>query len=526
MESITEKQRYRREQEEFILNHGGTTPREILLIILPNICAILLTSTVTALVGKYLHRNILTLIEFLLIIIPCVLCCTILSEYTLELSATILTIAFVNYLLIALISKTDITMTIVEPMKQRRSFVTNFRALVNIITAVCILAVDFKIFPRRFAKTEIYGYGLMDTGVGLFIIANALVAPNTRISNQQPKATSFLRKFNENVIECTKNSAILLLLGLGRFIAVEYTGYQQHITEYGVHWNFFVTLAFVKIFTSIIGSTISRHYSLTSGIWMIAMHEYTLSTNGLKEWVLGDAPRNDFVSANREGLVSVPGYVGLYFLGIAIGRLIHSTYNTIEQYLTNETKRVGIEFKLFGINIAFEYNRSMVLCIKLSIITPFACAVGLICDSYFGVSRRLANSGYCAWIITLSTALLTLLLLVEILTDILIHLVMDSTKVIKSPNKEVQNRQTKISNKDQVKISENFIRKSMEIFEAVNYNGLGFFLLSNLLTGIVNMCVKTLYVDTIQALTIIIVYIVTGTFVTVLLYRYKIQIKL
>jgi hypothetical protein len=35
-----------------------------------------------------------------------------------------------------------------------------------LVTAICILGVDFPIFPRRFAKTADYGYGLMDLGKG------------------------------------------------------------------------------------------------------------------------------------------------------------------------------------------------------------------------------------------------------------------------------------------------------------------------------------------------------------------------
>ena len=66
------------------------------------------------------------------------------------------------------------------PMNGRRSFIGSFRAYVNICTAISILAVDFVVFPRRFAKVETYGTGLMDAGVGAFVIANALVSPEAR----------------------------------------------------------------------------------------------------------------------------------------------------------------------------------------------------------------------------------------------------------------------------------------------------------------------------------------------------------
>ena len=62
----------------------------------------------------------------------------------------------------------------------RRPFVTYFRAYVLIASAVCILAVDFPAFPRRFCKAETYGTGFMDVGVGSFVISNAIVSPEAR----------------------------------------------------------------------------------------------------------------------------------------------------------------------------------------------------------------------------------------------------------------------------------------------------------------------------------------------------------
>ena len=59
-------------------------------------------------------------------------------------------------------------------------FITAIRTYTNLFTAIAILAVDFPIFPRRFAKTETYGTGLMDVGVGLFVVAHGLTAPEAR----------------------------------------------------------------------------------------------------------------------------------------------------------------------------------------------------------------------------------------------------------------------------------------------------------------------------------------------------------
>lgn len=123
----------------------------------------------------------------------------------------------------------------------RQPFICNFRAYVLIATAISILAVDFHIYPRRFAKAETYGTGIMDVGVGAFVVSNAIVAPEAR--NVGKKSTSFL----SSLIKSVRSSSPLLVLGLLRCLAVKSTDYQEHVSEYGVHWNFFITLFIVRV---------------------------------------------------------------------------------------------------------------------------------------------------------------------------------------------------------------------------------------------------------------------------------------
>jgi len=59
-------------------------------------------------------------------------------------------------------------------------FVTTYRAMVTYTTVLCILAVDFQLFPRRFAKTKKYGCSLMDIGTAGFIFSNGIVAPESK----------------------------------------------------------------------------------------------------------------------------------------------------------------------------------------------------------------------------------------------------------------------------------------------------------------------------------------------------------
>jgi len=120
-------------------------------------------------------------------------------------------------------------------------FVTNYRATALLTTAVCILAVDFPVFPRRFAKTESFGYGLMDVGVGSFVFAAGLVSQEARKGTTGQK--SALAHVAKSTLECVP----LLVLGFARLVAVKSTDYHEHVSEYGVHWNFFFTLAASKV---------------------------------------------------------------------------------------------------------------------------------------------------------------------------------------------------------------------------------------------------------------------------------------
>nr|CAD2175669.1 unnamed protein product [Meloidogyne enterolobii] len=68
---------------------------------------------------------------------------------------------------------------------------TMFRALLLNTTALAILAVDFSIFPRRFAKTHYYGQSLMDTGTAAFVFVNALADESAEREGRKPRERAF-----------------------------------------------------------------------------------------------------------------------------------------------------------------------------------------------------------------------------------------------------------------------------------------------------------------------------------------------
>ena len=55
--------------------------------------------------------------------------------------------------------------------QEKLTFLSNYRASMLLVTSICILGVDFQVFPRRFAKTEELGFGVMDIGVGSFVFS-------------------------------------------------------------------------------------------------------------------------------------------------------------------------------------------------------------------------------------------------------------------------------------------------------------------------------------------------------------------
>nr|GMD74741.1 phosphatidylinositol glycan, class W [Ipomoea batatas]GMD78238.1 phosphatidylinositol glycan, class W [Ipomoea batatas] len=83
-----------------------------------------------------------------------------------------------------------------------------------LLTCLCILAVDFKIFPRRYAKTETYGTSLMDLGVGSFVLANSLVS-------RQARGISTLKISNS-----LRSASPLIFLGFARLISTSSVDYQ------------------------------------------------------------------------------------------------------------------------------------------------------------------------------------------------------------------------------------------------------------------------------------------------------------
>ena len=123
------------------------------------------------------------LVDFIILVLPMTMCFTVFSGHITEILTGMFFISLCITISIVYCyypQECSFSSLLELQMPERRAFVTNYRAYVNISTAISIGAVVFVVYPHRFAKSLIYGTGLMDVGVGAFVICNAMVSKEAR----------------------------------------------------------------------------------------------------------------------------------------------------------------------------------------------------------------------------------------------------------------------------------------------------------------------------------------------------------
>ena len=361
-----------------------------------------------------------------------------------------------------------------------RGFLTTYRGSMMVVTCVAILAVDFRVFPRRFAKTENWGTSLMDVGVGAFVFSAGVVSARSILKSSPAVKGRQTKSFSSRIISSVRHSLPLLALGLVRLYSVKGLDYAEHVTEYGVHWNFFFTLALLPPFVELSDSMV---YSFLShellGILLATIYQVLLDNTDLKAYILVRPRGPDLLSKNREGVFSFIGYLSIFLAGRGLGAVVIPRSNT-------PLDKKDVNSKVMEV-CSWQARKSLLL--KLMIRTVLYTLLCVCCTAYIGlrigVSRRLANLPYILWVNALNSGLLLSFCLIE---------------TICFP--EAYQRETATSHDE----------STSKIMRAFNRNGLGVFLVANLLTGLVNLSINTLDVHPLTAMAVMIGYValVTG----------------
>ncbi|KAJ2813714.1 Glucosaminyl phosphatidylinositol (GlcN-PI) nositol acylation protein [Coemansia furcata] len=353
-----------------------------------------------------------------------------------------------------------------------KSYLSIYRAEMMLLTCFCILAVDFNVFPLKFAKVETFGTSIMDLGVGSFVFSAGVVGVKAflpRYVDGKIKTTSLSHQLKAGLWTAFP----LLVLGVARLVLTESVDYQKHVSEYGTHWNFFFTLGFLPIFVPL-GLYVYSDLRVTSTV-LLVVYQAMFSLTPLGDW-LENAERTDLVSANREGIFSFVGYLAMFLMGMSLGREILSDAPTFKE------RRMRL-VSVLGVWIT-------------------ACISYLLLDFVLGVqpSRRFANAPYCFWVASFNSAMIWLYMVIE--EDV------DS----KLPPKMA--RAGRPSGYD-----------VPAIVEAVNINSLTTFLVANLLTGSVNMLVETLLCGSFAAYSILAGYTLLFMLPALLMFRSGIRLR-
>jgi len=236
--------------QEYDWDWSGTLVQswESLLLILTTFWCILLARVVTHRLRLHGSPNLCYAVEFVLVILPCILLVTVAVDYSSYIGVVIfvVTLWFLRRSRALHLARTRSQFDLGG---NRPMALSVLRALTHLITAICILAIDFGSFYRPYRKSRQYGAKLMDTGIGLFVFTMAMVSRRSR----------HLSDFRRSVIY---SAMPLILLGLARTVAILTLGYGQDAHEYGQHLNAFFTLGFTKFLGALVSLLARRDLHL------------------------------------------------------------------------------------------------------------------------------------------------------------------------------------------------------------------------------------------------------------------------
>lgn len=348
------------------------------------------------------------------------------------------------------------------PTTARNQNLTVYRSLLYYMTFVAILAVDFPSwFPLRLAKTETRGYSLMDLGAASFAISYGLSSSSSSSRRQRGGLT--------------RRSLILIGLGVVRLLTHKNIEYQEHASEYGIHWNFNFTLAILPQLARILSLRQQPPHWILPTLLMLAYQVILQSSTSfffpksilcdrdndyttLQGWI-ERSPRVchdgagidtnfsmfliNFWVANREGILGCLGYTSLFVISEWIRHNVLESSSSSSQKIWNLVKvwmgALGLWY--MGVMGLLDYE----------------------------VSRRSTNLPFCCWALVVN---LPILIAAEFLSG-----------AAAAP-----------------------LLRPTPLSESLSRHGLSCFFIANLLTGAVNLAIPTIHVGSIAAFFVLLAY--------------------
>ncbi|XP_060659345.1 uncharacterized protein LOC132793425 isoform X2 [Drosophila nasuta] len=347
---------------------------------------------------------------------------------------------------------------------------TLIRATAYLGTGAAILAIDFKHFLVSNGKSRDFGATIMDMGIGLFVVIMGLVS-------QRSRHLGDIKRLPKVVLP-------LLVLGSARTLVITMIDYHQDEREYGKHLNAFFTLGFTKLFGSIVSLLApSDNQLLPVSLGVLGLHELILQLS-LSEYVMQSVERIGLLDSNREGLSALPGCIALYLLSIYVAKW----------YMSQD--------HLNYVQFCAKLRHMFIFCI-IGWLLVFVCAFTC------GIARVTFNTGYVIWLISIC---LSLMLLYAFLFEFALVIARQNTLLIpdtiKRPAQMAQSKPTDLP----------------AFVESLNMNGLTHFMISNFLTGFVNMSLEPMQRSSLQGIFILIAYMLVTGGVVYVLFRKQIRL--
>ncbi|EEB05073.1 pig-W [Schizosaccharomyces japonicus yFS275] len=313
-------------------------------------------------------------------------------------------------------------------------------------------------FHANWAKVETWGTSLMDLGVGSFMFSSGMVAGRKNSMTEKGAFRSVLR-----------NALVMFVLGFIRLVTTKGLEYQEHVTEYGVHWNFFFTLGSLAIGVYLLRLFLLRWSYFWLATLATVVHHVFLTWTPLQQWAL-TAPRTNLLAQNKEGIVSIPGYVALFLYGMETGKILLQDRPAIYTKAHAWARTQKLVIRLVAVLVFYQLSK------KMSV----------------GISRRLANMPYVQWVVGTNMLFLCFYTLWD--------------GYIFPPKATYQTRVA-------------------SLLRQLNDNGLFVFLLGNLFTGAVNMTVDTLRCGLVKGLAIMTLYLFVICYIVRMLSVHNIRIR-